>query len=203
MPKDWTEMIRPTNIKILVTVFLFCLMGKGLLAQVSKYDDNLIAKGKPENVICGVNIYLTNLKQVFEMFGKPTSIEVITGKEDQQYGPGCGAKTYTWLLPNLKMHISSDYCTDKTTGKIIETLETGVDVSGIKPNGEIGLTGQGLALGDPLSNVLKIYGKLIFVAVDPKTGNRYSMINFNDGTILSIYFDKHDCVNNLFLYGQP
>jgi hypothetical protein len=180
-------MIRIKRIKFLVTIFLFCLMGKGLWAQ--GFANDVYAKSKAEHILCGVDIYQINLDQVFKELGKPTRVEVETGKDDKQYGPGSGSKEYIWLLPNLEMHMYSDYYTGKTTGKIIETPETCVVVSGMKPNGKIGLTGQGLALGDPFSKVTKIYGKLLQTAKDPITGNLYSQIQWNDSTVLSIEFD--------------
>ncbi len=184
--------------KVLFILFTFFLTSASF-GTGPDFADDVYSNGKAEHVICGVDIYRINLTKVIKTFGKPTTIKIETDKDDKQYDPGSGSKEYIWSLPNTEMHFFSGYYTDSKTGKIIETAENAIRVLGSKPNGKMGLTGQGLALGDSFSKVERIYGKLIQVRGSQKNGDLQLQVTWKDGTYLSIDFDDDGRVKRMQL----
>lgn len=160
-------------------------------ARSENSSELFIAKDSPEHVLCGIDPFRVDLNNVMHKFGKPTRVEIKTSKDDPSFPQGGGEKEYVWVFTDLEIHLYSGFYTDEKTGKVIETLETGMDVKGLKPSGELGETGKGLALGDSYSDVIRIYGKRVAAQVNLNTGYLCLEIQWKDRTHLSLYFDKN------------
>jgi hypothetical protein len=186
----------------IIFIFLTFFMSSTAFGIGPDFADDVYSEGKAEHVVCGIDIYRINLTKIIETFGKPTKVKIETDKDDKQYDPGSGSKEYIWSLPHVEMHLYSGYYTDTKTGKIIETAENAIAVLGSKPNGKIGFTGQGLALGDSFSKVENIYGKLIQVRGSQKTGDLHLQVTWHDSTYLSIDFDADGRVKSIRLFAD-
>ncbi len=100
------------------------------------------------------------------------------------------------------MRIGTVYYTDKKTKKVIVSKAYAVDVWGKKPRSEIGITGQGLALGDRLSKIEALYGKKYDKQKITKDEHTFVLIQWKDGTQLSIDFDKNEKISHMQLIAE-
>ena len=147
--------------------------------QAQHVPDDQITKGDPETVLSGIDVYHNTLKAIITMYGKPTS----EAKDPQ------GLPLYIWEKSGIKMQLGTDYDNPNQV--------YAVNVWGSKPQGKLGITGKGLALGADMASVKKIYGDRI-VQHHPDE----AMVMFVEGTALTIGFDDHGHINHLALVGE-
>ena len=113
-----------------------------------------IAIGKPEHVLAGVNVYDDTIGEVIKRLGKPDHFTATTNAD---YPPGSGERSYEWDRDGVRLRVGTQFRTDATTKKIVESAPMIVDVWGEGP-GNLGITGRGLRLGADLTAIKKIYG---------------------------------------------
>jgi hypothetical protein len=121
--------------RVLMALFLFPAF---LLAD--RLPDNLIIQGKAETVLCGIDVTNSHDSDLLKRFGKP----VIYLKYPQTV---VDAAEITWNVEGSKIHvyINGDY------------IAYAVEVSG--KASAITKTGRGLALGQTVTDLERIYGK--------------------------------------------
>jgi hypothetical protein len=136
-------------------LFLFaCLFVTCQLAWPDHLPPSKIALGKPEHVLAGVNVYDDSIESVLKRLGKPNKVDSNTNSD---YPPGSGERSYDWNSNGVRIRVGTEFHTDETTKKVIESAPMIVDVwaSGV---GSTAKTGKGLALGDGISRIRKLYG---------------------------------------------
>lgn len=119
-----------------------------LLAVGSAYADHLpdamLAKGKPEVELAGINLEKSKLDDVIRRYGQPAH------KLNAPNNPAWAG--YSWEMPHAKLEVN------------VEEGPKGAEITDIYIAGtsdaEVGLSGQGLKIGDTLTDLKRIYGPL-------------------------------------------
>jgi hypothetical protein len=112
------------------------------VAHADHLPDNMLALGKPEKQLAGINLVSTNLDDVIRMFGPPTRILKVP---NNPHWTG-----YTWKLSNGALEIGVAH---SSSGSQIHD----VYIEG-KLTGQAGSTGQGLKIGDTIQDLKRLYG---------------------------------------------
>ena len=185
------------NKNFILSLLMFCLVLTSR-ASADHLEGDQLAKGRVEHIFCGVNVYKTNASEAIKIYGKPTTIEIVPLK-DSVYPPA-GDKNYIWKKPGLKMELYTGFYIEHQ--KTIESVASGVDVWGEKPRGQIGVTGQGLVLGDSIAKVEKIYGKKFYKNKNVNSGLTYVEVQWQDGTQLMIDFNRNEKINHMQLAAE-
>ena len=113
------------------------------------------ARGLPEHVLAGVNVYDDKMPAVIERLGKPDKFEESTSAD---YPKGSGERAYIWTRNGVKLRVATEFYTESDSRKVIESGPMIIDVWGRMKAGKLGHTGQSLSLGEPASRVRAIYG---------------------------------------------
>ena len=100
--------------------------------------DNLIQRGKSDTLLCDIDVYHTTLADVKTRFGAPLSFK--------NYPETIAAAEIIWEQEGSRVHVWIN----------ADNAVEAVNVSG-KPS-PIAKTGRGLALGQSLADVRRIYG---------------------------------------------
>lgn len=111
-------------------------------AKADHLPDQLLASGKPETTLAGINLKTTTLNDVIRMYGPPTREENVS---NNQTWTG-----YVWELPHAKIELGVNR---GSSGTQIESIY----VEGTA-HGQVGSTGRGLKLGDDIKKLTRIYG---------------------------------------------
>ncbi len=127
-------------------------------------DKNHRPTGRPETSLSGVyintraghsirdeaGIYVEPIANVLRVLGKPT--KVVRNNKCES--------TYQWVSGAVRIEVGTGCVFQKVAGR--DLLRThgaySVEVWGTAPVGKIGVTGKGLALGNPWSKVKRLYG---------------------------------------------
>lgn len=117
---------------LILGVFLSSLCLAGHL------PNNLMQRGKSDALLCGVDVYHTTLADLRKRFGAPLSYK--TYPETKAHAE------VIWEQEGSRIHVTAH----------TDNIAYGVDVSG-KPS-PMAKTGRGLALGQSLADVKRIYG---------------------------------------------
>jgi hypothetical protein len=135
--------------------------------------------GKPEHVLAGVNVYDDKIESVLEQLGKRSKVDSNTNSD---YPQGSGERSYDWDSTEVRVRVGTEFRTDETTKKVIESAPMVVDVwrSGVGLDGK---TGRGLALGDGISRVRQVYGPRF--QKDPHS----IILQWKDETTLVLHLD--------------
>jgi hypothetical protein len=168
---------------------LVCLLvgplGNGAAQHLPEED---IAKGPPEHVLSGINVYKTLLTEAFRRLGQPSRIKVDVDVPGKSTARGSGGVDYTWVKDRVRLVASAEYYEEN--GKRIESKLYAVEVWGARPTSDgVGVTGAGLALGDTIEKVKKCYGDRFFKG-KTSNGTTYLQIEWTDDTQLNIDFDN-------------
>jgi hypothetical protein len=138
--------------RCLVWVACLLLCGSALLAD--HVPPSKIAVGKPEHILAGVNVYDDTIGAIIKRLGKPDHFSATTNPD---YPPGSGERSYEWNRDGVRLRVGTEFRTDATTKKVIESAPLLVDVWGKRP-GNLGNTGRGLPLGADFATIQKVYG---------------------------------------------
>ncbi len=127
-----------------------------LLAVGSAHADHLphalLAKGKPEIELAGINLEKSKLDDVIRRYGQPAQ------KLKVPNNPAWSG--YRWEISHAKLEVG---VVEGPKGAEI----TDVYIAGTT-EAEAGLTGQGLKMGDTLADLKRIYGPLFELSVPNK-----------------------------------
>jgi len=149
------------------------------------------ATGAPEHVLCGIDVYKTAVTEVIKAYGEPTEKRDIpaVGLKD---GVG-GERNYTWVKVGLRLAVWTGYHNDH------ESSVYGVDVWGPAPQGELGKSGRGLALGSTLQQQKAICGDRFFVSSRDKGKVKSVLLEWRDGTQLVADYDPDGHISHMQL----
>jgi len=123
----------------LVLSFFFCQAP----ALADHLPEKLLASGKPETTLAGINLKTAKLNDVIRMLGKPTR------KKQVPNNPSWTG--YIWVLPQAKIELGVNK--GSSAPEISDIYIEG------SAKGQIGSTGQGLKFGDSIQALRRIYGK--------------------------------------------
>jgi hypothetical protein len=159
------------------------------------------AIGKQERILSGIDIYKTTIAEVIKMYGKPASRRDLPVKGVKD-GVG-GYRDYIWEFNGLRLLAATGYHNDKESGVY------SVDVWGAAPQGDLGKTAHGLALGSTLEQQKALYGDRFFVSStygkklpsgpDTKGKVKSVLLQWRDGTQLVIDYDSKGRVSHMQL----
>jgi len=179
--------MRSEGLAKLVAVFALIFFVTTPLTPGDELPSKLLAHGKQECVLAGINVISSTVEQAEASLGKPTSEEVTF---PEQKGIA-GEREYVWRKLNVVVTLKTEFIHDaRLKGGFNESPEL-VTVEG--SDGAIGRTGRGLKLGDRLSEIEKIYGTR-FV----KKGKTI-YIEWKSGTGLSVTTDDKGLINRIDL----
>jgi hypothetical protein len=146
------------------------------------------AKGPPEHVLSGINVYKTLLTDAVRRLGQPTNIKIMTDEPKSGKAPSSGDVFYIWEKDGIRLRGATMYY--ERDGKRIESEFYSVDVWGVRPTQDgVGITGAGLALGDTIDKVVKCYGDRFFKDRTTK-GMVFLQLQWTDETVLTVDFDR-------------
>jgi hypothetical protein len=143
--------------RVPIALILFCGM---VLAD--HLPENLVARGKAENMLSGIDVYRSRVSDLLERLGKPVTYDKYPKTEE--------AAEIVWDKAGSKIHATIN----------IDDIAYAVTVSG-KPSA-ITTTGRGLGLGQTVADVKRIYGNRLM-----KRGNRV-IVQWQDGTEMRALF---------------
>ena len=121
--------------------------------------DHLQARGRPETVLARINLETTSIEKIIKLYGKPT--------EEKKWEPGmpnsAGQIDYYWRRRGLNLHVQIEFIDKDPSWKPVELVEVSVGTSR-----SVGVTRAGLALGDTLADLRRVYGRRFHLRSIPK-----------------------------------
>lgn len=117
-----------------------------VFAHADRLPDQQLATGKPDETLCGANVYSTPMKDVVARLGAATETRVL---------PDEGVVEYRWHWGPLEIVMAA--YSDKDP-KGLESAPHSIEVKGEDPQ-HVCRTGRGLGLGDRLGDVKRRYGR--------------------------------------------
>jgi hypothetical protein len=139
--------------RLLIAMLLFPTM---LLAD--HLPEDKIALGKPETVLCGIDVSRSHVRELVGKFGKPVTYDKYPKTKD--------AAEITWEKSGSRIHAYIN----------VDDIAYAVDVSG--DASATTTTGRGLGLGQKLADLQRIYGNRFVTH-----GNRVTL-QWRDGSEL-------------------
>ena len=141
-------------------VFLFALCPATGLAD--HLPPSLVARGRPEHVLAGIDVYKTSVDSLMTKFGKPVSFKKYPQTEE--------SGEVVWQLGGSNVHACM----------IADGTAYAVEVSGAPS--ELADTGKGLKLGANLAEAERVYGTRFLRRGDQVT------FQWSDETELRLHF---------------
>lgn len=176
--------------RTVATVLLICIAA--LLCLADHLPDNLVIRGIPEHKLCGIDVYQTHVPQIEAVYGRPTSFS-----DSPETGADVLGRDYVWQKNDLKLQASVYRHKDGT-----ETEAYVVDVWGSRADGKLGRTGQGIRLGCTIECIHEKYGRRYRITRGTPAAPASLLLEWKDGTHLSIDFDAHGRVDHLQLFAE-
>jgi hypothetical protein len=172
---------------VLITFILY-------IVQVALMADHLppseTARGRPEHVLSGINVYTDNIVAVIKRLGKPENYTDVPLAD----GPaGSGERTYNWIRDGVRLRVGTQYHTGRSPIGVIESPPMIVDVWGPRTVQMIGSTGTGLSLGDKIAKIKRLYGSHFHEDTGAVT------LEWKDETTLIVDFDSGGAVKHMQL----
>ena len=150
----------------------------------------------PETILSGIDIYKASAQEVERKFGNP-----ITIKDGQRYSNKI--RTYEWQNGHTRLRIVR---LAEGQSSSINSGIFSIDVWGNPDPAGVGVTGEGLRLGDQLKDAKRIYGSRLkngtpsgFGSEPLLGGFRASVMTGADSPTLEIEFDKAGRITHLKL----
>jgi|SRR5579872_3690281 len=143
--------------RILITVLLFSGM-----VFADHLPTNLVARGKAETTLCGIDVKHSHVSGLLEKLGEPATYDKYPKTEE--------AAEITWEKEGSKIHATIN----------VDDIAYAVEVSGAA--NAIAATGKGLGLGQTIADLRRIYGNRFWKHGDEIT------VQWQDGTELRAKF---------------
>lgn len=156
------------------------------LANADHLPTAKVAKGKPDTVLAGVDVYHTTVEQLIKRWGQPSLVRDIP---DQ--GTVAGGRDYIWKKDGHKIDCGT------WNDKGVRSIVYSVDVQGTQIDRRFS-TGRGLVIGQNGTSVRKIYGDR-YVVSPYHSGMRQLTIQWADDTTLYVLIDRSNRVVGLHL----
>ena len=120
--------------------------------------EHLLARGRPETILAGIDLKHTSFEKIVRLYGKPT--------EQKRWEPGLpnssGAIDYYWRRRGLNLHVQVEFLPERPDWKSVGLAAVGRGTSRkVK-------TGVGLGIGDTLSDLRRVYGNRYHLRDIPK-----------------------------------
>ena len=112
----------------------------GATARADHLPENLLARGRPEEVLAGIHLERTKLSEIIRAHGKPSKID---------------GDDYYWEKHGWTLHLVIYRGAGIVNGEYIAMIE----VEGKNVPHLLSRTGRGLQLGDTMLAVQRIYGR--------------------------------------------
>jgi hypothetical protein len=153
--------------------------------------EGLIAKGKPEHMLCGIDVYKTNFKGAEATLGSPSYSSDI---KVTYFPKGWGFRLHVWNIHMASLFAYSSYRSQQDPA---EDQMYEVEIYGLAPSGIFGRTGAGLSLGCDLACVERIYGSRFY-----RQSPHDILLEFSDGTQLTVGFDSGGKIYHMMLVAE-
>lgn len=126
---------------------LTLLMAVAVPSIADHLPDNLLAHGRPENTLAGINLEKATLDQVLQKYGPPAKKVNVPNNPDWT--------GYLWQIGGLRLEVEAFHSANKVSLDRISIVRTGtMDTTA----SNAGSTGAGLKLGDGLDALKRVYG---------------------------------------------
>jgi hypothetical protein len=143
-----------------VWILTIILAGSASIGIADELPDELLARGRPETVLAGIDLKHTTIEKIVKRFGKPTA--------EKRWEPAMpnsvGQIDYYWHKKGLDLHVGIQYSNKEPDWKPVDRVEIGPGTSR-----QLGKTGAGLKLGDSLSDLRRLYGRRFHMRDIPKS----------------------------------
>lgn len=168
-----------------IVVFAMLTVGQPMADHL---DETRVARGKPEHILCGIEVTKSRIADVIRLYGTPIHVE----DNPLEDTPGSGEPNYVWEKNGVRMEIGTGYYT--RNGKRIESETYSVKVSGKGAHGSLGRTSAGLALGMKWTRLKQLYGNRFF-----RSSKSSFLIEFRDETRLYVSVDDSGRITSMHL----
>lgn len=150
--------------------------------------EHILAHGRPDTVLCGIDVYHSTVAQAISKLGKPQRATKLPNTP-----PGWGGGVYEWEKNGVRVRITA-------WRHAMSSTVYSVEAWGTRPAGILGRTGRGLALGGSLQEVVSIFGGRFWVNSRYEGGGpRSLLIQWQDGTTITVSFDRSGKIDYLYL----
>jgi hypothetical protein len=149
-----------------------------------------------ENVLSGIDIRTDTFEQIVRKLGKPTHVTISSPRTE--WGRTLVTGVYEWESPASSLRLTT------VNESAVEYRIERIDVWGTHPDGDVGTTGRGVKLGDPISKVRHVYGLRLYFGVtlsekDASCAGNYHVIS----PLLSVDFDQDERVSHMAFVFDP
>ncbi len=134
-------------IRWFISILVLSLSGFCQSAHADHLPDELLARGRPETRLAGIDLRRVKLAGIIRRYGKPSDVKA------WESGDSKVASSYDYYWNNRGLRL-------KVVIQRLPGLEyvSFIEVTGPKTRTRIGATGAGLKLGDSLSDLKRLYG---------------------------------------------
>ena len=178
-------------LRISSVVFLLAI-GFSLTARADHLPEELLAKGKPETILAGINLSGLKLSDVIKLYGQPTKVEA----SEQNNPKIANSYDYYWVKAGLNLHILVQRLPQNESWEYVSLVGVSAGTSR-----RIGRTGSGLRLGGKLADIKRIYGRRLKTRKIPKLKINDVMVQWRrEEYSLVATLDSLNRITSLILY---
>lgn len=173
--------------------------GRALLGQIAFCALGVAAAGSQgaaraaKATICGFRIGRVTIGAIVARLGPPDKFGDWPNWEDDG-SSGAGTRFYYWHRGGVLVEVTTGYYSDESKDATVESIET-IGAWGGARDGELGTSGPGLALGNDLGAVERIFGQ----AARRQNEREYDC-SLGDGVMLDVYLDFGGRVRGMEMY---
>jgi hypothetical protein len=183
--------LRPLRPRLALALVLLVLLALGLprlpRLAAEEMPREKRAHGRRETVLAGIDAARKSLADIKRLYGPPDVVDKTPTP------PGYSEIEYRWERPGRNRLAVRTRNEEGEPERLVE-----IDVWGEKPTGRLGRTGRGLALGDTLRSVERIYGRRYEVLRPAGPGRRLAIwIAWDDDWNLHLDFDEHQRIDHI------
>jgi hypothetical protein len=170
---------------------ILVIMGSAFTGLADHLPDHLQARGQPETTLARINLKDASIGKIIKLYGQPTELK----REEQPLPNSSGSIDYYWRRRGLNLHVQTEFAIEHPGWKPVVLLEVGVGTSH-----KAGKTGDGLKLGDKLSDLRRIYGRRFHLRNIPKLKIHDVMVQWHrEEYSLVATLDGHNRITSLTL----
>lgn len=171
---------------------LALMIGSAMAGFADHLPDNLLAHGRPETNLAGINLKNTNIRKIIRLYGQPTEVK----KEEPTLPNSAGSFQYYWRKRGLDLHVEAFFLPGKPNWQPIVLVEIGVGTSQ-----RAGRTGAGLHIGSTLADLKRLYGRRFHLRNIPTRDIHDVMLQWRQQEYsLVATLDRKDRVTSISLF---
>ncbi len=172
-----------------IIVLVASLIGFASTSRADHLPANLLARGRPETKLAGIDLRRVKLAEITKLYGPPTRVKAW----EQDNPKFSNSYDYYWNRRGIELKV----VVERVSGNEFITY---LDGKGPKTWRKIGTTGKGVRLGDSLRDLKRIYGGRFHLRNIPKFKIHDVMFQWRrEEYSLVATLDRHNRIKGLAL----